>query len=196
MRFQRGAFGVAAQLPNCASLRSAIGLCRESMLPVLVLWALIAQHPPAATEQARTLPGFHQYRVTQIYRGKPAAPVFKTREELEFRTRIRQGAANGPNFAGRYTVIIWGGGTGTGHFVLVDVRTGQIFFHADPNRGIGFYFNLDSRLMVIDGCADPPVDGPCVRSFWEWTGTDMKFLTEISSASSLGLPEGYTVSKR
>jgi hypothetical protein len=87
--------------------------------------------------------------------------------------------------------VEWGGGTGTGHFVIVDVKTGQIFFHVDPNKGIEFFFNLDSRLMVIDGCAGPPADGPCVRSFWEWTGTEMKFLTEIRSASSLRLPGGW-----
>jgi hypothetical protein len=38
----------------------------------------------------------------------------------------------GPNFAGHYAVIEWGGGTGTGTFVIVDVKTGKIFFHVDP----------------------------------------------------------------
>jgi hypothetical protein len=164
---------------------------KELMLAVLILWALSFQQPPNSAHQTVKLPTFQEYRVAQIYRGKPARPVFTTKEELEFRTRIREGAAEGPNFAGRYAVIIWGGGTGTGTFVLVDEKTGEIFFNVDPNKGIEFMFNLDSRLMVIDGCSGPTLDGPCVRSFWEWTGTKMKFLTEIRSASSLRPPEGW-----
>jgi hypothetical protein len=154
-----------------------------SALPILFFWALSSQSAPV--EQAQNIPTFQQFRLAQIYRGKPAKPIFRTKEELEFRTRIREGAANGPNFAGHYAVVIWGGGTGTGTFVLVDVKSGQIFFHVDPKRGIEFYFQLNSRLMVIDGCDSPPGDGPCVRSFWEWSGKEMKFLTSFSSASSL-----------
>jgi hypothetical protein len=161
------------------------------MLSLLILLTLSSRQSPNPAEQTQNLPSFREFRVAQIYRGRPARPIFKTKEELEFRTRIRQGAAKGPNFAGHYAVVEWGGGTGTGTFVLVDVKSGQIFFHVDPKRGIEFYFNLDSRLMVIDGCDIPPVNGPCVRSFWEWTGTEMKFLTSFTSASSPGLPEGF-----
>src|SRR5690242_10408414 len=102
------------------------------VLHCLILWALSSQQPPNAAEQARKLPSFQEYRVVQVYHGKPATPVFRTKEELEYVTRIRHGAAKGPNFAGHYAVVEWGGGTGTGGFVLVDVKTGQIFFHAQP----------------------------------------------------------------
>ncbi len=159
------------------------------MLPALALCALSVQAFNVAAEQAQKLPVYSDYRVAQIYRGKPARRVFKTKEELEFRTRIRQGTASGPNFAGHYAVIQWGAGTGTGHFVIVDVKTGEIFFHADPNRGIGFLFNQNSRLMVIDGCE--PLGEPCVRSFWEWTGREMKFLRKIGPAPSFGSPEAW-----
>jgi hypothetical protein len=112
------------------------------MLPLLILLALSSQQAPRSPEQARQPPVFQEYRVAQVYRGKPATPVFRTREELEFRTRIREGAAKGPNFAGHHAVVEWGGGTGTGHFVIVDVKTGQIFFHVDPNNGIEFFLQL------------------------------------------------------
>ena len=154
------------------------------MLPLLLAIALQVNAPNNSQ-----VPTFQQFRVAQIFRGKPARPIFRTKEELEFRTRIRQGAAKGPNFAGHYAVVQWGGGTGTGGFVLVDVKTGQIFFHVDPKKGIEFFFNLDSRLMVIDGCANPPVGGPCVRSFWEWTGKEMKFITRTTNPK--GLPGGF-----
>ena len=149
------------------------------MLSLLLLWALSSQQSVNSAEQTVTLPSFQQYRVA-IYRGKPAAPVFKTKEELEFRTRIRQGAAKGPNFAGHYAVVEWGGGTETGGFVIVDVKTGQIFFHVDPKQGIEFSFKLNSRLMAITAYTGPPNAETCVRSFWEWTGKEMKFITKFS----------------
>jgi hypothetical protein len=149
------------------------------MLSLLILWALSSQQQPTSAEQHVKLPTFQEYRVGQIYRGKPAAPVFRTKEELEFRTRIREGAAKGPNFAGHYALIQWGGGTGTGTFVLVDEKTGQIFFHVDPKQGIDFLFKLNSRLMVITAyIGDNPSTETGVRSFWEWTGKEMKFITK------------------
>jgi hypothetical protein len=147
------------------------------MLLLLILWALSSQQPLNSAEQTVKLPTFEQYRVAQIYRGKPAKPIFKTREELAMRTRIREGAAKGPNFAGHYAVVQWGGGTGTGTFVLVDEKTGQIFFHVDPKQGIDFSFKLNSRLMAIDAYVGPPDAETTIRSFWEWTGKEMKLIT-------------------
>ena len=97
------------------------------MLSLFILLTLSSRQSPNPAEQTQNLPTFRKFRVAQIYRGKPARPIFKTKEELEFRTRIRQGAAKGPNFAGHYAVVEWGGGTGTGTFVLVDVKSGQSF---------------------------------------------------------------------
>jgi hypothetical protein len=160
------------------------------MLSLLILWALSSQSPPTAIEQEGKFPIFQQYRVNQFYRGKPATPVFRTKEELEYRTRIRHGAAQGPNFAGHYAVVQWGGGTGTGGFVLVDVKTGQIFFHAQPPAtGPDFLYNLDSRLMVSDSYTGSPDAQTTIRSFWEWTGKEMKFITKTMDPK--GLPEGF-----
>jgi hypothetical protein len=75
--------------------------------------------------------------------------------------------------------VEWGGGTGTGTFVLVDEKTGQIFFHVDPKQGIEFLFNLDSRLMGINSYAGPPNAETCARPLWEWTGKEMKFITKL-----------------
>src|SRR5947209_980567 len=67
----------------------------------------------AQTNPATSLavPQFEQHTVTEIYRSKPAMPVLRTPEDREYRTRIREGATAGPNFAGHYTVIIIGCGT-------------------------------------------------------------------------------------
>jgi hypothetical protein len=161
----------------------------------LILWAISLQQPPNSAEQAQKLPSFQEYPVAQIYHGKPATPVFRTKEELEYVTRIRRGAAKGPNFAGHYAVVEWGGGTGTGGFVFVDVKTGQIFFHAQPpGTGPGFMYNLGSRLMVSDSYTGPPDSQTTVRSFWEWTGKELKFIAKTTNPK--GLPEGFNPSPR
>ena len=53
---------------------------------------------------------FEDYPVTAIFKGTPALPKLRLGDRL-FRTRIRKGAAKGPNFAGHYTIADWGCGT-------------------------------------------------------------------------------------
>lgn len=59
---------------------------------------------------------FEDYRVTQKFNGNPAAAVIATRRARMFRTMIRTQAKQGPNFAGHYTVAIWGCGSGCRQF--------------------------------------------------------------------------------
>src|SRR5512137_1439336 len=76
---------------------------------------------------------FQDYAVTVVFEGKPASPVLATREQRLFRTMIRRGAAQGPNFARRYTIAEWGCGAGCVSAVLVDASTGQVYslpFHS------------------------------------------------------------------
>lgn len=84
----------------------------------------------AQANQATNLavPQFEQYKV-KIYSGKPAVPVLRTPEDREYRTRIREGATAGPNFAGHYTVVIIGCGTEllskTGHPLAISLNSGR-----------------------------------------------------------------------
>jgi hypothetical protein len=117
------------------------------------------------------VPRFEQYRVAKIYRGKPAVPILRTAEDREYRTRIRRGAKDGPNFAGHYTVIMVGCGTECASFLIVDAETGRIFARAQKKYTCEPTFKLDSRLMETDSC-------DCSRLFWEWTGTELKLITK------------------
>ena len=54
--------------------------------------------------------------------------ALRTRRDHNYRTRLREGAAEGPNFAGRYTVVIWGCGTGCAQMGVVDSKTGRVYF--------------------------------------------------------------------
>ena len=148
---------------------------------------------PALWPQAADLPKFEQFKVADVYKGKPAAPVLRTARDREFRTRIREGAAKGPNFAGHYTIADWGCGAGCVSIALIDAVDGHIY--APPfdvlawqlmkyeghivSNGDKFEpleFDLRSRLLIARGCFN---EEECASFFYEWTGTQFKLLRKI-----------------
>jgi hypothetical protein len=145
---------------------------------------------------AADLPTFDQFKVADIYKGKPAAPVITTAGDREFRTRIREGAAEGPNFAGHFTVADWGCGAGCVSFVVIDAASGTIY--KPPFKVLGWEpvmyegkiaadgeifepldFRKDSRLLVARGC---PEEKDCASYFWEWTGAQFKLLKKVPAS--------------
>jgi hypothetical protein len=53
-------------------------------------------------------PQLEDYPATDIFRGTPARLVLATKDARMFRTELRRQAARGPNFAGHYTLALWG----------------------------------------------------------------------------------------
>jgi hypothetical protein len=102
------------------------------------------------TEPAQFRPAFDDYPVEGIYSGVPAAVDFTSNPEASaFRTRITQGAAVGPNFAGHFTVIGWGCGTECQNHAIVDAVTGDIVqFGMTTESGVSY--RLDSTLFVMN----------------------------------------------
>ncbi|HEX8559065.1 MAG TPA: hypothetical protein VF668_13250 [Pyrinomonadaceae bacterium] len=117
-----------------------------------------AQPPQGARRPRRPAPRFEDYPVREVYRG-PVAPVrLDSRRARMFRTRLGEGARGGPNFAGRYTVVVWGCGTGCAQMGVVDAVTGRVHFppldYADipdmeDEAARSRWFRLDSRLLVL-----------------------------------------------
>ena len=72
-----------------------------------------AQHQPKSS-----LPTFSAFGVPLQIAGTPAiSDVFKGGARM-FRIRITEGALRGPNFAGLYTVVQWGCGTGCAELAI------------------------------------------------------------------------------
>jgi hypothetical protein len=106
----------------------------------------------------RPAPRFEDYPAGEIYRGRPAPVRLDSRRARMFRTRLREDSRTGPNFAGHYTVVVWGCGTGCAQSAVVDARTGRVYFppleyHDIPDtedeRERARTFRLDSRLLVL-----------------------------------------------
>jgi hypothetical protein len=136
------------------------------------------EQTPSNPASSLAAPQFDKYTVDKVYKGKPAVPVLRTPEDRQYRTRIRQGAKAGPNFAGHYTVIIIGCGTECASFVIVDAASGRVFSRAQKEYTCSPIFRVNSRLLTTDVCTGAIQKG-CNRAFWEWTGTELKFLARI-----------------
>lgn len=121
---------------------------------------------------ARRRPQFQDYPATptSIH---PARAKILTSSDRRFRTRIREDAAKGPNFAGKYTIVVWGCGSGCQSFVVVDSVTGRVHWNRpfsilgvpDDLRHDGLQYKVNSRLLMAGGC---PEDEKCGTYYFEW----------------------------
>jgi len=139
---------------------------------------------PAATPEAtpeRTsvdirnlrLPASDDYPVAKsdVFKGTPAVPVLQGKRARMYKTVITNGAKEGPDFAGRYTVVTWGAGMGNFSMVVVDAKTGKLFYPPFESIGLAAYglpidgaegnpaYKLESRLFAFSGCPGKEYEG-------------------------------------
>ena len=90
-----------------------------------------------------------QFAVTDMYSGA-FAPLDESShpDASTFRTAIRKALQDGVNFAGKYTVVSVGCGTGCQQHFVVDRETGEVL---DKLQGsMGASFTPDSRLFILN----------------------------------------------
>lgn len=116
------------------------------------------------------VPSFDHYPATERFCGRPAAVDFDSMPgSRRFVTRIREGAASGPNFAGHLTLIGWGCGTACQSVAMVDARTGRIL--GAFGTSTGSLYTPNSRLLVVDLDGTDPDCVTCGElGFHIWTG--------------------------
>jgi hypothetical protein len=123
------------------------------------------------------IPRFNDYPVNERHTGK-TAPLVLSRAAREFRTRLRQAAAEKPNFAGRFIVTTWGCGTECVYGAIIDAKTGQVFmlpfslccWGPGTGRDDNFKpveFRLGSNLIVLSGARDEK-DGDYATRFYRF----------------------------
>jgi hypothetical protein len=109
--------------------------------------------------QGVSLPRFEDYPAAKDFSGKPVATIIAGKQARYYRTRIRPGAKDGPNFSGHYTVVTWGCGSGCLWFAAVDARTGRVYFNPKAANVStvpyqdedSLQYRIDSRLLVVSG---------------------------------------------
>ncbi len=118
------------------------------------------------SQEKPPLPADYPVRKSEIFEGTPARPSLDSKRARLFRTVLRQGAKEGPNFAGRYSIVTWGASLGVFSMAVVDAKRGKVYF--PPFKSVGgtayglpFFdkgenpaWNLDSRLFAFIGRPD------------------------------------------
>jgi hypothetical protein len=146
----------------------------------------------------QTVPRFESY-AAPVYKGKRAPLNLRSAKNANtFRTRLREGAKEGVNFAGHYTLVQWGCGTGCLDVGVIDVKTGTVYFPEELG-GLGVWFWSDneealqfkpnSRLLVLSGFpasesnSDNPKSG---LYYYEWTGARLKLIRLVEKKREEG----------
>ncbi len=142
-------------------------LGQSCLITVSLLFSIVVQGQDAN----RAFP-FDHYPAGRVYKAKPAAPRLVTRNQREFRTVIRKGAAQGPNFAGHYTVVEWGCGSNCVVYAVVDSITGSVYDSDLPliNNAYpcGLSYKLESTLFVVE--SSQQIESTCVPAYYTWNG--------------------------
>src|SRR5713226_1165513 len=92
-------------------------------------------------------PRFQDMPVAEKFNGRPAPVKLSTAEARRYRTVIRQGAREGPNFAGHYTIVTWGCGAGCVQFAIVDAKTGAVY---SPRFYVAARMHFDKETQQPD----------------------------------------------
>ena len=153
---------------------------------------------PAALAQTGTTPRLEDYPAP-VYKGKPAALKLNgSKEARNFRTRLREGAKEGVNFAGHYTVVQWGCGTACLQAAFIDAKTGAVFFPKELNAfGVWFWdnneealqFKPDSRLLIMSGFPASEGNKSDPKSglyYYEWTGRRLRLVKLVEKRRATG----------
>ena len=147
---------------------------------LLSLGLVIATSAFAGSQKSdQETPSFSAFKVP-THKQAPVPAKILTASDRRFRTQIRDGAKRGPNFAGHFTIVTWGCGSGCLSFVVVDAATGKVDWNTPfriigmPYKGAhsgraydGLAYKLDSRLLVADGCPEDDNE-KCGTRYYEW----------------------------
>ena len=92
--------------------------------------------------------------LTKTYNGDLNYPDFSGRDSgyRYYRTRISQGAEEGINFAGKYSIIEVGCGTSCRFAFMVDLETGEVSgvpYGGEENYQMKLLYSPDSRLLRV-----------------------------------------------
>ena len=106
-----------------------------------------------------------------------AMPDFEGRDKSArmFRTRIREGLAEGANFNGHYSFITFGCGTSCVMSYITDTRTGKVFeppFGEESTPELAIEFKLDSNLIQVIHMGDTSEE--CQVRAWSFDGKSFK----------------------
>lgn len=173
---------------------------KKIMVASLFISTLLLLSGFATAAFGQAAPRFEAYSVP-VYQGRRAPVNLKSAKGAgSFRTRLREGAEKGVNFAGRYTLVTWGCGTSCLMGGIIDARTGTVYlprelggfgvwyFSDDPNAE-ALEFKANSRLLVLSGypATEMNLDEPKTGLYYyEWTGNRLRLVKFVAKKRQEG----------
>jgi hypothetical protein len=147
-------------------------------------------------------PTFEEYPVLEEFQGPRSPPDIASHSlARQFRTMLRKGATEGPNFAGHYTITSWGCGSACVQFAIIDARNGRVFFppevlhvsmlhvmepeDASHRQLARPRFRRDSALFIVVGAVSEGEDEGI--SYYLWTGAKLTRVRFVRS-EKIGCP--------
>ncbi len=154
-----------------------------------VLFSVFVSHAMAAPSKQMSTPQFADYSsLGQVYKGKPAPVVLRSQDDRYFRTRLRNSSKEPSNFAGEYSLAIWGCGTSCLMGAAVHLKTGNVIFMPGTisnwqGEGDSLNFQLKSRLLIASGYINE--EGKHGRHYYEFTGRTFKHIKTVITPTEL-----------
>lgn len=121
-------------------------------------------------------PIFKDYPVDSIYKGKIAAPDFKTNKVAKYyKTMIKEimKRTHECEFAGHFVICEWGCGSPCQNDVIVDAKTGRIY--DGTNTCWSYKTQVNSKLFIANPAEN--AYGPlCSPEYYIWDKDKLKVL--------------------
>jgi hypothetical protein len=139
-----------------------------------IAWGQTKSVTVAEDPKPKELPSPSAYKIGTIYKGKVTLPNFAGRDQKfrSYRTRIRDGMASGPGFAGKMAVVQIGCGTGCSFVLTADTSTGQVFDFprgGEENMYLSLAYQIDSTLLTAQWASYD--QSKCFIEFFNWTNS-------------------------
>jgi hypothetical protein len=96
--------------------------------------------------QRADAPKFEQFPAERLVTKAVPANINSSPQARRYRTVLKQGTVEGPNFAGYYTIVAWGCGSSCMTFAIVNRKTGHVIFPEEIISVSGVNLNADDFL--------------------------------------------------
>lgn len=169
---------------------------------LLLLLCLGPLAPESGAQESASEPRFESFRA-RVYRGRVAPVNLRSAKGAgTFRTRLREGAKAGVNFAGHFSLVGWGCGTGCMSVGIVDAKDGAVHFPKElyafgvwlfSDDGEVLTFRPDSRLLILSGFPNSETGSEDPKAglyYYEWTGKSLRLVKFVEKEREVGEAPG------
>lgn len=140
------------------------------------------------SDRSNGMASFSDFAVDTVFTGSSRQPDFDGEQAgyRNFRTRISNGAAAGPNFAGHFAIIVIGCGTSCRFAFVVDVESGTVQdfpYGGEEHYGMSLIYVVESRLVRVKWLSDWE-DMTCIEQDMVFEEGDWQVIAERSTPAN------------